>query len=174
MNIQVGFFYLSPLPPPSPNLLSLILLLPSSSPSPSFSHPPLHHPPSPILLSLILLLPSSSPSSSFLILHSSFSSFPLLFLSSSFSSFLSPTFLSNLPSCHYHMLSTFTLLVIGSKVNMAARLMMNYPNIVSCDEETYKAAISKLNKQDFDPLPPKPLKGIAEPGTIREYTKDHE
>ena len=174
MNIQVGFFYLSPLPPPSPNLLSLILLLPSSSPSPSFSHPPLHHPPSPILLSLILLLPSSSPSSSFLILHSSFSSFPLLFLSSSFSSFLSPTFLSNLPSCHYYMLSTFTLLVIGSKVNMAARLMMNYPNIVSCDEETYKAAISKLNKQDFDPLPPKPLKGIAEPGTIREYTKDHE
>lgn len=128
----------------------------SFSSSSSFSQPPLPHPPS-------------------LILHSSFSSFPLLlFLSSSFSSFLSPTFLSNLPSCHYYMLSTFTLLVIGSKVNMAARLMMNYPNIVSCDEETYKAAISKLNKQDFDPLPPKPLKGIAEPGTIREYTKDHE
>ena len=72
------------------------------------------------------------------------------------------------------MLSTFIFSVIGSKVNMAARLMMNYPNIVSCDEETYKAAISKLNKQDFDPLPSKPLKGIADPGIIREYTKDHE
>ena len=57
---------------------------------------------------------------------------------------------------------------------MAARLMMNYPNIVSCDEETYKAAISKLNKQDFETLPFKTLKGIAEPGIIREYNKDHE
>lgn len=57
---------------------------------------------------------------------------------------------------------------------MAARLMMNYPSIVSCDEETYKAAIAKLNKQDFEPLPSKPLKGIADPGVIREYTKDHE
>ena len=57
---------------------------------------------------------------------------------------------------------------------MAARLMMNYPSIVSCDEETYKAAISKLSKQDFEMLPFKPMKGIAEPGVIREYTKDHE
>lgn len=57
---------------------------------------------------------------------------------------------------------------------MAARLMMNYPSIVSCDEETYKAAITKLNKQDFESLPSKPLKGIADPGVIREYTKDHE
>ncbi len=57
---------------------------------------------------------------------------------------------------------------------MAARLMMNYPSIVSCDEETYKAAITKLNKQDFESLPSKPLKGIADPGVIREYNKDHE
>ena len=57
---------------------------------------------------------------------------------------------------------------------MAARLMMNYPSIVSCDEETYKAATTKLNKQDFESLPFKELKGIAEPGVIREYTKDHE
>ena len=64
--------------------------------------------------------------------------------------------------------------VIGSKVNMAARLMMNYPSIVSCDEETYKAAITKLNKQDFESLPFKTLKGIAEPGVIREYNKDHD
>ena len=64
--------------------------------------------------------------------------------------------------------------MIGSKVNMAARLMMNYPSIVSCDEETYKAAITKLNKQDFESLPFKQLKGIAEPGVIREYNKDHE
>jgi class 3 adenylate cyclase len=68
----------------------------------------------------------------------------------------------------------FSLLVIGSKVNMAARLMMNYPSIVSCDEETYKAAITKLNKQDFESLPFKQLKGIGEPGVIREYNKDHE
>ena len=67
-----------------------------------------------------------------------------------------------------------SLLVIGSKVNMAARLMMNYPSIISCDEETYKAAITKLNKQDFESLPFKTLKGIAEPGVIREYNKNHE
>lgn len=57
---------------------------------------------------------------------------------------------------------------------MAARLMMNYPNIVSVDEETYKLAITKLNKQDFEPLPSKKLKGIADPGIVREYNKDHE
>jgi hypothetical protein len=52
--------------------------------------------------------------------------------------------------------------------------MMNYPSIMSCDEETYKAAITKLNKQDFESLPFKPLKGIGDPGVIREYNKDHE
>jgi adenylate cyclase 10 len=72
------------------------------------------------------------------------------------------------------LVNNSSLLVIGSKVNMAARLMMNYPSIMSCDEETYKAAITKLNKQDFEALPFKPLKGIADPGVIREYNKDHE
>lgn len=57
---------------------------------------------------------------------------------------------------------------------MAARLMMNYPNTVSCDDETYRAAISKLNKQNFTILPSKPLKGMADPGIVREYTKEHE
>ena len=77
-------------------------------------------------------------------------------------------------AAHAALYKPFPLAVIGSKVNMAARLMMNYPSIVSCDEETYKAAISKLSKQDFEMLPFKPMKGIAEPGVIREYTKDHE
>eukprot|EP00794_Sanderia_malayensis_P020042 gene20042-22009_t len=59
--------------------------------------------------------------------------------------------------------------VIGRKVNMAARLMMNYPGIVSCDPETYEAAKSKLRRLDFTTLPFKLLKGIKEPGIIREY-----
>ena len=52
---------------------------------------------------------------------------------------------------------------------MAARLMTNYPGKISCDPETFEAAKSKLKKTDFVPLPFKPLKGIKDPGTIREY-----
>ncbi|EDO31218.1 predicted protein, partial [Nematostella vectensis] len=64
--------------------------------------------------------------------------------------------------------------VIGRRVNMAARLMVNYPGILSCDNETFTAAKSKLKKDDFLLLPAKPLKGIAEPGPVREYNRNHE
>ncbi len=46
--------------------------------------------------------------------------------------------------------------VIGGKVNMAARLMCNYPNIISCDQETYHN--SRLHSQLFQILPDKNLK----------------
>ncbi len=46
--------------------------------------------------------------------------------------------------------------VIGRKVNMAARLMCNYPNIISCDQETYYN--SRLNSRFFQVLPSKTLK----------------
>ena len=64
--------------------------------------------------------------------------------------------------------------VIGRKVNMAARLMMNYPRVLSCDDDTYRLAKSKLKKEDFVTLPFVELKGIAEPGIVREYNKHHE
>lgn len=62
-----------------------------------------------------------------------------------------------------------SILVIGSKVNMAARLMMYYPHIVTCDNDTYEAAKSRLRKQDFKEMPFKELKGLRDPGVIREY-----
>ena len=37
--------------------------------------------------------------------------------------------------------------VIGRKVNMAARLMCNYPDLISCDQETYYN--SRLNSRFF-------------------------
>jgi adenylate cyclase 10 len=46
--------------------------------------------------------------------------------------------------------------VIGRKVNMAARLMCNYPNMISCDQETYHS--SRLNSGFIRILPNKPLK----------------
>ena len=52
---------------------------------------------------------------------------------------------------------------------MAARLMTNYPGKLSCDPETFEAAKIKLNRSDFVVLPFKALKGIKDPGIIREY-----
>ena len=46
--------------------------------------------------------------------------------------------------------------VIGRKVNLAARLMCNYPNTISCDQETYYN--SRLNSRFFQILPDKILK----------------
>ncbi len=46
--------------------------------------------------------------------------------------------------------------VIGRKVNMAARLMCNYSNIISCDQETYYN--SRLHSRFFQILPDKALK----------------
>lgn len=139
-------------PPPSPLLFSYLIFFPH--PFPLLPRPPLFLFHFLLFVLLFLLIILFFPLIIFLFVPPP----PYLFHPTSFTFSL----LSSLPS------------VIGSKVNMAARLMMNYPSIVSCDEETYKAAICKLNKQDFDPLPSKPLKGIADPGIIREYTKEHE
>ena len=46
--------------------------------------------------------------------------------------------------------------VIGRKVNLAARLMCNYLNVISCDQETFYN--SRLNKTLFQILPDKILK----------------
>lgn len=59
--------------------------------------------------------------------------------------------------------------VIGSKVNMAARLMMYYPGLLTCDEETYESSVNKLRKQDFFEMPFIQLKGMKDPGVVREY-----
>ncbi|KAF5903801.1 adenylate cyclase type 10-like isoform X1, partial [Clarias magur] len=64
--------------------------------------------------------------------------------------------------------------VIGNKVNLAARLMMYYPGIVSCDWETryYSGLPSCFFKDELE----KDLKGVSNPGKIysfkrRGYTK---
>ena len=60
-----------------------------------------------------------------------------------------------------------SLPVIGPKVNMAARLMMNYPGKLSCDEETQHR--SSLETSHFRKLPEIKLKGMDKPGPISEY-----
>lgn len=64
------------------------------------------------------------------------------------------------------LLSTF-LTVIGPKVNMAARLMMHYPGLVSCDTQTKRR--SRFDSQFFVELPEVTLKGLENVGTIYEY-----
>ena len=43
---------------------------------------------------------------------------------------------------------------------MAARLMVNYPGTLSCDDDTYRSGKSKLKKEDFVVLPFIKLKGV--------------
>ena len=50
---------------------------------------------------------------------------------------------------------------------MAARLMMYYPNMVTCDNETFHHA--RLGKTCFRILEDKALKGLQNIGSIREY-----
>ncbi|XP_032062250.1 adenylate cyclase type 10-like [Aythya fuligula] len=57
--------------------------------------------------------------------------------------------------------------VIGHKVNLGARLMVHYPRLVSCDEDTYKA--SRLPSYLFKELPKTKLKGVTDPGAIYQY-----
>lgn len=58
---------------------------------------------------------------------------------------------------------------IGRKVNLAARIMCAYPNMVSCDQETMLH--SKLNRECFNKLEFKRLKGIGEHIELYEYEK---
>ncbi|XP_023310586.1 adenylate cyclase type 10-like [Anoplophora glabripennis] len=57
--------------------------------------------------------------------------------------------------------------VIGLVVNKAARLMVAYPNKVTCDRETF--LYSKLEARNFILQEFKPLKGIVHPGPIYEF-----
>ncbi|KAL6084861.1 hypothetical protein STEG23_001851, partial [Scotinomys teguina] len=54
--------------------------------------------------------------------------------------------------------------VIGQKVNIAARMMMYYPGIVTCDSVTYDG--SNLPAYFFKELPKKVMKGVADPGPV--------
>ncbi|XP_077012997.1 adenylate cyclase type 10 isoform X2 [Tamandua tetradactyla] len=54
--------------------------------------------------------------------------------------------------------------VIGQKVNIAARMMMYYPGIVTCDSVTYNG--SNLPAYFFKELPKKIMKGVADSGPV--------
>ena len=69
----------------------------------------------------------------------------------------------------YH--SSF-FVVIGRKVNMAARLMMHYPNKVTCGERTFQQ--SRLPSINFRVLGAKRMKGLQNVGVIREYVESSE
>ncbi|KAK3093152.1 hypothetical protein FSP39_011947 [Pinctada imbricata] len=62
--------------------------------------------------------------------------------------------------------------VIGRKVNMAARLMMHYPDKVTCDDNTFQS--SRLPATNFEILATKRMKGLRNVGVIREYVEDKE
>ncbi|XP_032082714.1 adenylate cyclase type 10 [Thamnophis elegans] len=57
--------------------------------------------------------------------------------------------------------------VIGRKVNLAARMMMFYPGLVSCDALTYSK--SKLPHYFFEELPLIEMKGVVNPGTVYQF-----
>ncbi|XP_065450290.1 adenylate cyclase type 10-like isoform X3 [Chrysemys picta bellii] len=57
--------------------------------------------------------------------------------------------------------------VIGQKVNLAARMMMYYPGLVSCDAVTY--ANSRLPHCFFEELPQAEMKGVVNPGVVYQY-----
>ncbi|KAM7162914.1 adenylate cyclase type 10 [Macrochelys suwanniensis] len=57
--------------------------------------------------------------------------------------------------------------VIGQKVNLAARMMMYYPGLVSCDVVTY--ANSRLPPYFFEALPQTEMKGVVNPGVVYQY-----
>lgn len=49
----------------------------------------------------------------------------------------------------------------------AARLMVNYPGMVSCDDETFHKA--HLEERFFELLPTVPLKGLTVSSSMRRY-----
>jgi len=57
--------------------------------------------------------------------------------------------------------------VISVAVNRAARLMIAYPNVVSCDQLTLFG--SKINLRYFKQLPKRSLKGISEAISVYEF-----
>ena len=55
---------------------------------------------------------------------------------------------------------------------MAARLMMHYPNKVTCGERTFQQ--SRLPSINFRVLGAKRMKGLQNVGVIREYVESSE
>lgn len=53
---------------------------------------------------------------------------------------------------------------------MAARLMMKFPNCVTCDESTMSK--SNLPESQFTLSPPVTLKGISNPENIYKFTTE--
>lgn len=62
--------------------------------------------------------------------------------------------------------------VISVTVNRAARLMVAYKDMVSCDQETLMA--SKLSLDYFKLLPMKKLKGISEALSVYKYSENND
>lgn len=58
--------------------------------------------------------------------------------------------------------------VIGQKVNMAARLMIKFPNAISCDETTKSK--SNIADNQFSLAPPVKLKGITNPENMYTFS----
>ena len=56
---------------------------------------------------------------------------------------------------------------LGFKVNLAARMMVAYPGVVSCDAETCVAF--HLHGYCFRALPKRNLKGVISPTTVYQY-----
>ncbi|XP_054043330.1 adenylate cyclase type 10-like isoform X2 [Rissa tridactyla] len=57
--------------------------------------------------------------------------------------------------------------VLGQKVNLAARMMVHYPGLVSCDAVTYAA--SRLPASYFKELLEREMKGLRQPGPVYQY-----
>ena len=89
---------------------------------------------------------------------------------------LNNNIMCGLPDCvlqpvHYcSQLANLFSTVIGQKVNMAARLMMKFPNCVTCDETTMSK--SNLPDSQFTMAPPVTLKGISNPENIYTFSTE--
>ena len=60
--------------------------------------------------------------------------------------------------------------VIGQKVNMAARLMMKFPNTITCDDTT--KTHSGITTSQFILALPVVLKGISNPEDIHNFSTE--
>ena len=70
-------------------------------------------------------------------------------------------------ACSLSLTRALSLAVLGQKVNLAARMMVHYPGLVSCDAVTYAA--SRLPASYFKELPEREMKGLRQPGPVYQY-----
>lgn len=62
---------------------------------------------------------------------------------------------------------SLSVAALGFKVNLAARMMVSYPGLVSCDAETYAA--SRLPSDCFKELPRRKMKGVTNSTPVYQY-----